>query len=267
MQEQLEEALGSTTLWRRVVYRPTVGSTNNVAKDMAAQGSPEGTIVLANEQTAGRGRMERRWLAPPGECLLCSLLFRPTLPLPQANRLTMLCAMAAADAIAQATGLQPALKWPNDLVIKSRSTQEQSRDWRKLAGLLTETGMMGEGLDFVIVGLGINVNVAPQRLAGLAPNAASILAETGRTVNRVALLAEMLARIEARYERLRAGENPHNEWAKRLATLGQSVEAITSEGALAGVAESVDEDGALLLRTPDGGLHRLMAGDVTLSSS
>ena len=256
--ERIEEALGAGTMWRKVVYLPTTGSTNDVAKELAAQGALEGTVVVADEQTAGRGRMKRRWLAPPGTCLLCSILFRPTLPPTQAQRLTMLCSLAAADAIKKVAGLWVALKWPNDLIVKSQN-------WHKLAGVLTETGILGERLEFVVVGIGINVNVEPEALPSLAQDATSILAETGRHVDRVALLAALLAGVEQRYEALRAGESPHQEWAARLATLGRPVQATTCAGVLTGMAESVDGDGALLLRMPDGTLHRLVAGDVTLT--
>ena len=260
-QAQIEDVLKPTSLWRNPVYLPITGSTNDVAKRLAARGAPEGTVVVADEQRAGRGRMERRWLAPPGACLLCSLLFRPQIPPTRANQLTMLCSLAAADAVVKVAGLRVTLKWPNDLIVKP-----QSQSWKKLAGVLTETGVMGKRLEFTVVGIGLNVNVPPEMLPTLAPDATSILAETGQEADRVALLAALLAGVEARYERLQAGESPHAEWSGRLATLGQRVEAATSKGALAGVAESVDENGALLLRASDGRLHRLLAGDVTLSA-
>ena len=254
----VQAVLTTRTFGRNLVFLPRTGSTNDVAKDLASQNAPEGTVALADEQTSGRGRMGRHWSAPPGACLLCSILFRPRLPPTQAQWLTMLCAMAAADAVEQVAGLRAALKWPNDLIVKSQN-------WKKLAGILTETGIIGEQLSFVVVGIGVNVNVAPRDLPTLSPDATSILAETGREVDRAALLAALLAGVETRYTRLQAGKSPHAEWAARLATLGQPVEATVSEGTLTGVAESVDEDGALLLRTPDGELHRLMAGDVTLA--
>jgi len=290
-----------------LVALPGTTSTNDVAKDLAAQGAPEGTVVVADEQTAGRGRLGRRWLAPPGTCLLCSILFRPALAPIQAQRLTMLCALAAADAVQESTGLQVWLKWPNDLVVKSQIANGKSANqqigkspssilhppfsilhspssilhppsWNKLGGILTETGIIGERLEFVVVGIGVNVNVEPDMLPSLAPDATSVLAEVGRSVDRVALLAALLAGVERRYAALQAGENPHPEWAARLMTLGHMVEVITSVGAglapaqietglapARGVAESVDEDGALLLRMPDGGLQRFLAGDVTLA--
>lgn len=256
----VQNLLTTRIFGRELVILSHTGSTNDVARGLAAQGAPEGTVVVADEQTAGRGRLGRRWVAPPSTCLLCSLLFRPTLSLSQANRLTMLCSLAAADAVREVAGLQVSLKWPNDLIV-------QSPTWKKLAGVLTETGMTGTQLDFVVVGIGINVNVPPEVLPNLDPSATSILAEIGREVDRVGLLIAFLAGVEHRYEALRTGESPHQEWAARLATLGRPVKVTTSDEVLTGVAESVDEDGALHLRTPDGALHRLLAGDVTLARS
>ncbi len=256
--ERVEAALTTETFGRKLVYLPRTSSTNDVAKDLVMQGAPEGTVVLADEQTAGRGRMGRRWSAPPGACLLCSILFRPDLSPTQAQRLTMLCALAAADAVEEVAGLAVRLKWPNDLTV-------QPPTWKKLAGILTETGVSGERLEYAIVGIGINVNVPPRQLPDLAPDATSILAEVGQVVDRSTLLATLLAGVEARYARLRAGESPHIEWATRLATLGQSIEVATPAGRLVGKAEAVDEDGALLLRTSDGAWHRFLAGDATIA--
>ncbi len=255
---KIQTTLTTHTFGRNLVILPRTHSTNDVAKDLATQDAPEGTVVLADEQTSGRGRLGRRWSAPAGACLLCSVLFRPALLPTQAFWLTMLCALAAADAVQQVAGLRASLKWPNDLIVGSTG-------WKKLAGVLTENGVTGERLSFVVVGIGVNVNVAPHDLPGLAPDATSILAQTGQETNRAALLAALLEGVEARYARLRTGTNPRAEWAARLATLGQRVDATTPGGTLTGVAETVDADGALLVRTPDGALHRFLAGDVTLA--
>ena len=261
----IQTLLTTRVFGRAFTHLSRTGSTNDVAKEMATRGAPEGTVVVADEQTTGRGRMGRRWLAPPSTCLLCSILFRPELLPTQAQRLTMTCALAAADAVDAVAGLQARLKWPNDLIVKRQMTNAKSQAWKKLAGVLTETGITGDCLGYVIVGIGINVNVEPEELPNLDLNATSVLAETGHRIDRAELLAEMLAGVEQRYEALEAGTNPHQEWAERLATLGQRVQATAARETLVGVAESVDEDGALLLRTDDGTLHRLVVGDVTLN--
>jgi len=245
---------------RSMKFLPCVTSTNDVARDLARQGAPEGTVVLADEQTSGRGRMGRRWLAPPSSAILCSIIFRPPSPPGQLNYLTMLCSLAAADAIEQMTGLHVALKWPNDLIIQS------STGWKKLGGVLTEAEVMGGQPAYVIVGIGINVNVLPADLPKLAPNATSIYAETSRWTDRTHLAAAFLTEVERRYELLKAGQTPFADWRARLATLGSQVQAFTATGAITGLAEEVDGDGVLLVRTSDGTLHRLLAGDVTLAA-
>jgi BirA family biotin operon repressor/biotin-[acetyl-CoA-carboxylase] ligase len=262
---RVQAMLTTETFGRRLIYRHQIGSTNDLAKDAAADQAPEGTVVVADEQTAGRGRLGRRWLAPPGSALLCSILFRPVLALRSAPQLTMICALAAADAVATVACVEVGLKWPNDLIVASDDREGEGM-WRKLAGLLTETGVVGDQLDFVVVGLGLNVNIPAEVLPQIAPQATSLLVEAGREVDRAALLAALLTGVENRYTVLQAGQDPLSEWVARLATLGRFVRATTSEGTVEGVAEGVDSDGALLLRAGDGALHRLVAGDVTLAS-
>jgi BirA family biotin operon repressor/biotin-[acetyl-CoA-carboxylase] ligase len=259
-QQQIHASLTTRTFGRNLVILPQTGSTNDVAKGMAAQGAPEGTVVVTDEQTAGRGRLDRQWLAPPRTCLLCSVLFRPSLQPSQVHQLTMVCSLAAADAVLEVTELEVGLKWPNDLVVAA----SPAGPYRKLAGILTETGMVGERVDFAVVGIGLNVNVPGEQVGNLAPEATSILAETGQRTSRETLLVTLLVGIEERYAALGIGEGPHQEWTARLVTLGRQVEAVSGRTVLRGLAEGVDESGALLLRTSDGTLHHLAAGDVTL---
>jgi BirA family biotin operon repressor/biotin-[acetyl-CoA-carboxylase] ligase len=240
---------------RRVVAYPRVGSTNDEAKRLAEGGEPEGTLVITDEQTAGRGRLQRTWWAPPGTALLMSLIFRPDLAPHQAQRLTMLCSLAVCDAITETTGLAPAVKWPNDVLLHER----------KVCGILTELGIEGQRLVYAVVGMGINVNVDFGGAGELARTATSLSQELGREVSRPELLRAILVGVEERYARLRAEESPHTEWTARLATLGQQVVVTTSTAQISGVAEGVDADGALLLRDEKSGtLRRVLAGDVTL---
>jgi len=264
-EESIKVKLKSYVFGQRLVLLEQAVSTNDVARDLAAEGAPEGTVVVAEEQTAGRGRLGRKWVAPPRECLLCSVLFRQDLPVPKTNWLTMLTALAMADAIDEVAGLKVELKWPNDLIVPVPAGTTGELHWRKLGGVLTETAIMGERLAYAIVGIGVNVTVARGRLNALAPEATSILAEVGRSVSRVDLLVTFLAEVERRITMLQAGSGPHQEWATRLATIGRRVEAAGPSGLLVGLAEGVDEEGAILLRTDEGVQHRLAVGDVTLS--
>lgn len=257
--ENIQRRLPARTFGRAVHYFDRIGSTNTELKRLAEQGAPEGTLLVADEQLAGRGRFERRWHAPPGCCLLASLLFRPGrfgLPAGQAQQVTMVCALAAVEAVAEVTGLAVGLKWPNDLVYQDR----------KLAGLLTELGFAAETLDWVVVGLGLNVNLdfASESGPPLSETAASLQTILGRPVSRLALLRAYLVRVEEGYEALRAGHSPHPAWAGKLTTLGRQVTVSGPGQTLHGLAEAVDEDGALLLRLADGSLRRVLAGDVTL---
>jgi BirA family biotin operon repressor/biotin-[acetyl-CoA-carboxylase] ligase len=176
----------------------------------------------------------------------------------------MMSALASADAMRTTAGLAVGLKWPNDLVVPAAGGQPAAPGRRKLAGLLTETGLAGEQLEYAVVGIGINVNVSKDVLPSLAPDATSLLAEIGRPVDIPTLLGSLLQGVEHRYRLIQEGHSPYSEWAANLTTLGQSVVASTAAGSVAGVAERVDERGALLLRTSDGALRRLTAGDVSL---
>lgn len=262
--DSIQELIEGSRFWKEIVRGKEVGSTNDVARELALQGAPEGTAVIAEHQTRGRGRMDRRWVAPPASSLLCSILFRPDLVPHQANRLTMLSSMAAADAVERVARLSVAIKWPNDLVVVSTSERHIRQSWRKLGGILTEMGARGPKLDYVVVGIGINVNIPPAILPQLGPEATSLLAELGREVSRSRLLIAFLQNVERRYRDLQKGQNPRDEWSVRLATLGQHIEVTTGDQTLSGVAEAVDENGALLLRTVNGSVHRLLTGDTTL---
>jgi BirA family transcriptional regulator, biotin operon repressor / biotin---[acetyl-CoA-carboxylase] ligase len=260
--ETIAAALTTRCLGRPTLYFPTIGSTNDVAHAEAAAGAGDGLLVIADEQTAGRGRLDRRWWAPPGSSLLMSLLLRPALPAEQTGQLTMCLGLGAVEGIEAVTGLRPALKWPNDLLL----------DGRKLGGMLTELRLMGEQLAYVVLGLGINVNVtfiasalastsaAPPELADTAISLSMVL---GREMDRAVLLAAILERCETWYERVLAGQSPHAAWAARLDTVGRRVSVAPAAGSLVGMAVGVTPEGALLVRDDDATEHVIWSGDVT----
>jgi BirA family biotin operon repressor/biotin-[acetyl-CoA-carboxylase] ligase len=267
--EAITAALTTRRLGRPVLYFPSTGSTNDVAHERAAAGAAEGLLVIADEQTAGRGRLDRRWWAPPGSSLLMSLLLRPALPPDRAGQLTMCLGLAAVEAIETVTGLRPALKWPNDLLLEDR----------KLGGMLTELRLDGERLAYAVLGLGINVNVTfdegrmteDESISSfvirpsldLANTAISLSMVLGREVDRVALLAALLVRCETWYERALANESPHAAWAARLDTVGRRVRVTTTADSVVGVAVGVTPEGALLVRGDDATERVVWSGDVT----
>lgn len=251
--DRVRDGLGTAWLGQTVFYWPSVGSTNEEARRLAGQGAPEGTVVLADHQTAGRGRLGRRWEAPPGSSLLISVILRPALAAPRIHRLTMIAGLAMAEAIEAETGLSVTFKWPNDLLIGEA----------KVGGILAEASLLGDRVEYAVVGLGLNVNLDPAQLPGpLLVTATSLSQALGRRVARRPLLQTFLRALERRYQQLQAGVSPHREWASRLTMLGQPVVVAVGEEVLEGLAEGVDEDGALLLRLADGSLRVVVAGDV-----
>lgn len=251
--EVIAAGLHTEIIGQRVVYFRRIPSTNDEAVRLALDNIPEGTLVIADEQTAGKGRMGRRWLAPPGTSLLFSIVFYPRLDPTQVHRLTMLCSLAVADAISESTGLPARIKWPNDLLIHGK----------KVGGLLTEAGIQGGRLLYAIVGIGVNVNLDPEVLGRPLTPATSLSHEIGSSVDRLALLRSILRSVDRRYRMLREGWSPRAEWAARLDTLGQRLRLAGRHGVLEGLALDVDEDGALLLKLAGGEVRRVLVGDVT----
>lgn len=251
------DELGTAVVGRSVRFFESVGSTNDLLKDAARAGAEEGLVFVADEQVAGRGRRGRAWTAPPASSLLSSALLRPTwLVATDAFLITMLAAVAAAEAIESCTGLRVGLKWPNDLHIGAR----------KVGGILIETELSNASVSWIVIGCGINVNWDPRSNPELADRATSLSDELGRPAERRALLRALLSRLDARYLDLRRGARSalHQDWRDRLITLGQPVSAETPQGELLGVAIDVTPDGALVLRDQHGQHHLIAAGDVTI---
>ncbi len=250
--EGIREGLGTRFIGQEVVYLPTVGSTNEVAKGLVDKGAPEGTVVIAEEQTAGKGRLGRRWIAPSGTSLLFSLLLYPDLTLEQVPRLTMLASLAAAEAIESVTGLSVRFKWPNDILIRGG----------KVGGVLTEVGVTGKRLDYVVVGIGLNVNWNPSQVPELAGKATSLSEELGREVSRLELLQRLLIHVEGGYLRLQEGYLPHKVFTSRLVNVGEKVKVVLPRGQEEGFVEGVNAEGALLLWREDGTTVRVNMGEV-----
>jgi BirA family biotin operon repressor/biotin-[acetyl-CoA-carboxylase] ligase len=209
--ERIQESLTTTFVGRPTHYQATIGSTMDKARRLAEGGAPEGMLIVADEQTAGRGRLERSWWAPPASSLLLSLLLRPGLPAQRAQRLTIICSLAVCDAISEVADLCARVKWPNDVLI----------DGRKVCGILTELDVLEARVRYAIVGIGINVNVDFGHAPPLMVPATSLSIEAGHPVSRLELLVSLCASMERRYVALREGQSFHQEWAERMATIGE----------------------------------------------
>ena len=267
-------ALGGTR-FADVRWVASTGSTNSDAMALARDGAPEGIVLLAESQTAGRGRLGRTWQAPPGSSLLLSVLLRP--PAAVADAVTMVAGLAMAEAVAGVAGVQARLKWPNDLVVAVDGAD------RKLAGILAEADWPARSTIsggwaapaptervVVVVGIGVNVNWPAEVPADLADLLTSCNHLAGREIDREELLVAFLRRLDQRYGALRADDSGSDgraalraDWRARSATLGRQVRVELGADEVEGVAVDIDDAGRLVLDTLDGGRRTIAVGDVT----
>lgn len=245
----LHARLVGLRLGRPLLYFPAIGSTNTHAVELAREGAAEGTLVTTDDQTAGRGRIGRAWRSLPGQQLALSLVLRPSFP-PQF--LIMASAIAVAETASELTGAPAEIKWPNDVLIAGR----------KVCGILIESSG-----GFVVLGVGLNVNGSLAGDPELAARATTLAEAAGGPISREAVAAALLTRLDAYYFQLQSGGDQartqiREEWRARLVTLGRTVTLRQGEEAVAGFAQDVNADGALLLRLPSGGLRTVTWGDV-----
>ncbi len=256
--EDLLSRLGPTKVVGRDirVFEETT-STNDVIERLARSGAKEGVVVFAESQTRGRGRLGRKWMSPARKGLWFSLLLRPDLRPQETTRLTVAAATALRRAVQKETGLRPDIKWPNDLLLQGR----------KVAGILTELNAEPDRAKYVIVGVGVDVNLnAGDFPSDLRRLATSLKLELGRAVSRPDLAVAMLRELDRDYARIGADDfaSVADEWQAHCATLGRRVTIQIGDRRLRGCAESLGEDGALLLRTEHGHLEHVTGGDVFL---
>jgi BirA family biotin operon repressor/biotin-[acetyl-CoA-carboxylase] ligase len=253
--QAVRESLETRWLGKQAIYCfDVVESTNSEAKCLARQGAQEGTVVLAEAQSKGRGRLRRSWISPHGKGLYLSVILRPQVPPGWCPRITLTAGVALAEAVHE-TGIVPELKWPNDMMIGDR----------KVAGILTEATFEDKSIGFVILGVGINVNTDTRDFPVSIRNLATSLSlSKGEAISRVTLLQTLLCQLERWYELLCQGsfEKILEAWRKYEAVLGRLVEVNLPDSRLVGVAERIDSDGSLMVREKTGRLQRIIAGDI-----
>jgi BirA family biotin operon repressor/biotin-[acetyl-CoA-carboxylase] ligase len=256
--DDLAARLGGTEVIGRDirVFEQTT-STNDVIEKLARDGVKAGAVVFAESQTKGRGRLGRTWVSPSHKGLWFSVLLRPDLRPQEATQLTVAAATALWRAIHDHTGIQPEIKWPNDLLLHGR----------KVAGILTELSAELDHVKYIILGVGVDVNqTAAEFPADLRKAATSLRIELGRPVPRPELATAILRELDRDYARVCAGqfESVADEWEEHCSTIGKQVTVQIGERRVRGIAESLDDDGALRVRTEHGRLERIIGGDVTL---
>lgn len=258
--DRLEAALivrDGAQIGGRIDVRTAVDSTNQAVKVLAVNGECEGTAVVSDTQTAGRGRRGRAWASPPGSGLYLSVLFRPRSWAPAyAPRMPLMIAVAAAEAVQAVTGIAPGIKWPNDLMVNGR----------KLTGILCEADMDPEQIQFIVAGIGINIR-RPDPVPPEIRDTAVWLSEYESSIDRNTLARELLARIESRYRQMDAPagwRSVLDAWRKKSVTLNRDVTITDTTGTWQALAIDIDEAGGLVVRDMDGQVRTLLAGDVSL---
>ncbi|MFZ5943808.1 MAG: biotin--[acetyl-CoA-carboxylase] ligase [Bacillota bacterium] len=255
---ELLEGLQTLNWGKHSLYTfDNVDSTNNIAKDYGAQGKPEGTVIVAESQSRGKGRLGRLWASPAGQGIWASIILRPSILPTLAPQITLVMAVGMAKALNKIEGIEAKIKWPNDILVNNR----------KVAGILTELSAEIERINYIVIGIGVNVNQDindfPEEFR---ENAISLKEAVGMRLSRVKILQWMLEEIEKTYHYyLAEGLKPIlAEWRNYSLTIGREVEVIMGNERIKGSAVDVGDDGSLIVKDENNIMHKIIAGDVSL---
>jgi BirA family biotin operon repressor/biotin-[acetyl-CoA-carboxylase] ligase len=250
---------------KEIIFRESLDSTNTLAMELAEKGGrhgTHGTVVIADRQLKGKGRLGRTWFSPPQCNIYMSVIVRPEIEPKDATLLTIMSAISCARAVRNSTGIEVKIKWPNDLMVSER----------KLGGILAEMKSDQDRIVFAVIGIGINVNSSldafPPEVRAVAASVMEELREKGysRDISRTLIIAAILNELERWFKVLIKGGRIQliNEWKKLSSTLGRKVKVVSGKDTFSGIAEDIDDEGMLILRLPSGGLKKISAGDVTM---
>lgn len=257
--ESIKKLLKTEMLGKVLYLFEEIGSTNEVAFELARNGATEGTTVIADSQTQGKGRLQRRWISPPGVNLYISVIFRPSIAAKNAPFLTLVASIALAETIKN-EGANTLIKWPNDVLINGK----------KAAGVLTAMQPRGDEVDFIVVGIGVNLNMTREtmkkEMGEVAEIATSLREELGHEIERAKFTADLINELEMWYQRfLQNGKSPIiKEWMRRWGAINRRVRVKFNETVVEGTASGIDENGYLLIKKDDGTTERIISGDVIL---
>jgi BirA family biotin operon repressor/biotin-[acetyl-CoA-carboxylase] ligase len=261
MIRKLNGLLKTETVGKVIHYFDETGSTNIVLSRLAEQGASEGTAAIADKQTSGKGRLGRKWVSPPGVNLYMSVLFRPSMPAWESPLLTFLASVALVDTIKKTGIKNTVIKWPNDVLI----------DGKKAAGVLTEMAPRGDRVDYIVVGIGVNINMTraeiKREMGEVAKHATSLKESLGEDVDRAKFTGYLLLELESWYQTFgkRGKSSIIKEWTERWGGYNKRVRVATEDGSvIEGTATGIDGEGHLLLKKEDGSTVRIITGDVTV---
>ena len=254
--DDLRGRLATQVVGRTVRYLAEVPSTNTLAMELAQQGADEGTAVVAEQQTCGRGRLGRVWVSPRGNLYL-SVILRPAIAVQKAPLVTLMGAVAVATALAESQGLPAGIKWPNDIMLEGK----------KCCGLLTEMSSEPDRVRHIVLGIGVNVNMDLQALSPeVRQRSTSLAAARGAPLDRTGLLTDLLEQLDRWYASFLRSEGTVIEaWRRLNVTLGRSVSVSSRDETIEGEARDVDGDGWLIIRMPDGRERAVASGEVTIN--
>ncbi|MDQ0271054.1 biotin--[acetyl-CoA-carboxylase] ligase [Cytobacillus purgationiresistens] len=257
--DEIRFGLKTKTLGKHIYYEETVDSTQKIAHRLSNEEAVEGTIVVAEEQSSGRGRMDRKWYAPKYTGVWLSIILRPNLPPHKAPQLTLIAAVAVVQAIEEVTGLQPEIKWPNDVLLNGK----------KITGILTEMQSDADRIVSIIMGIGINVNQKPEDYPNeLKEVATSLSIEKGEKVSRAELIQVLLLKLENLYTiYLEKGFYPIKLlWEGYAISIGKNIIARTLTGSIEGKALGIKDDGVLIIEDQSGKTHHVYSADIEINS-
>jgi BirA family biotin operon repressor/biotin-[acetyl-CoA-carboxylase] ligase len=252
---EIQAGLGTDQIGKKVHFFSNVDSTNTAAFRLALNGASEGEVVVVESQTAGKGRMGRQWESPSGVNIYLSIILRPPFPPSKIPLITLMTAVACAEAIEEVAGVLPAIKWPNDLLLGEK----------KIGGILTEADMEMDKINFIIVGIGINVNMPRSAFPPSIRDTATSLQEVlGKQVSRVTIIQTLLQKFELWYTRFKEGRGKEikRRWEELSQIRGKHVSVAFMGEMVQGMALEIDADGALLIQEAGGAVKRIVAGDV-----
>ncbi len=257
---EMMPASDSARIGKRIIVKEETGSTNNDAWDLGEKGEEEGVAVLAESQHAGKGRRGRQWISPPGKNLYLSILLRPLLLPSEAPIITIMAAVSLCETIEALYSLEPRIKWPNDILLEGK----------KVSGILAELHAEQESIHFLILGIGVNLNMDRKMIPGdLLYPATSVALCLGRDVERVPFARRLMENLDRGYEELLKGDDSliRRRWMESCAHPDASLEVNTPKGVLCGRFKGIDQEGAMLLETERSHTERIRAGDVIKVSS